>query len=38
MRYRLLSPLLVGLALLAAASSALAVPRTVLMEKFTNTS
>ncbi len=33
-----ISPFVLGLALLAAASTAAAVPRTVLMEKFTNTS
>lgn len=31
-------PLVLGFALLAMAGSAAAVPRTVLMEKFTNTS
>ena len=34
---RSLQPLVLGLALLATASTAIAVPRTVLFEKFTNT-
>lgn len=33
-----ISPFVLGLALLASAHTAAAVPRTVLMEKFTNTS
>jgi len=33
-----ISPFVLGLAMLAATGTALAAPRTVLMEKFTNTS